>query len=77
MAEYTREDKLEAIEAICQYDRKLADAMEILAEELETGVSSSKSEVFGQVVQGVNWTIEVLQQVMDEMNEKEIAAPSL
>ena len=71
MAEYTREDKLEAIEAICQYDRKLADAMEILAEELETGVSSSKSEVFGQVVQGVNWTIEVLQQVMDVMNEKE------
>lgn len=71
MAEYTREDKIEAIQAICQYDRKLADAMDILAEEMETGVSDMESEVFGQVVQGLNWTIEVLQQVMDVINEKE------
>lgn len=71
MAEYTREDKIEAIKAICQYDKKLADAMEILAEEIDSGVSDMDSEVFGQVVQGVNWTIEVLQQVMDVMNEQE------
>ena len=71
MAEFSREDKIEAIEGICKYDRKLADAIEILAEEIETGTSDADSEVFGQVVQGVNWTIGVLQQVMDVLDEKE------
>lgn len=71
MEEYTREDKIEAILAICQYDRKLSDAIDDLAEEMENGISDTKSEFFGKVVQGVNWTIEVLQQVMDVINEKE------
>ena len=71
MAEFSREDKIEAIEGICKYDRKLADAIDAFADELENGDSDKDSEVFGQIVQGVNWTIGVLQQVLDVLDEKE------
>lgn len=71
MAEFSREEKLEAIEGICKYDRKLAEAITALADEIEEGTTDTHSDVFGQVVQGVNWTVEVLQQVMDVLDEKE------
>ena len=71
MAEFSREEKLEAIEGICKYDRKLAEAITALANEIEDGMTDTHSDIFGQVVQGINWTVEVLQQVMDVLDEKE------
>ena len=71
MQETTREDKIEAIIGICRYDRKLIDALELLAEDLKKGKEKLPSELLGTVMQGINWTIEVLNQVMDVLNEGE------
>ena len=71
MQESTRQDKLEAIEGICQYDRKLIDALEDLADDLESGEETLPSKLLGTIMQGINWTVEVLNQVMDVLNEGE------
>lgn len=71
MEETTREDKIEAIIGICKYDRKLIDAIELLAEDFKTGREKLPSELLGTVMQGINWTVEVLNQVMDVLNEGE------
>ena len=71
MAEYSREDKIEAITGISNYDENLLDAIPVLAKELKNGKETLESELLGQVMQGINWTVEVLQQAMDVMNEKE------
>lgn len=71
MQEPTRQDKIEAIAGICQYDRKLIDALKILAVDFETGKETLPSELLGTIIQGINWTVEVLNQVMDVLNEGE------
>lgn len=71
MAEYSREDKIEAIVGIVRYDEKLLDAISLLADDLKSGREDMASELLEQVMQGINWTVEVLQQVMDVMDEKE------
>lgn len=71
MAEYSREDKVEAIVGIVKYDEKLIDAIPVLARDLKNNKADMDSELLGQVMQGINWTVEVLQQVMDVMDEKE------
>lgn len=71
MEEVTRQDKLEAIEGICQYDRKLIDALKDLADDLESGKETLPSKLLATIMQGINWTIEVLNQVMDVLNEGE------
>lgn len=69
MQETKREDKIEAIIGICRYDRKLIDALELLAEDFKWGKETMPSELLGTVMQGINWTVEVLNQVMDVLNE--------
>ncbi len=71
MEEVTRQDKLEAIEGICQYDRKLIDGLEELADGLESGKETLPSKLLETVMQGVNWTVTVLNQVMDVLDEGE------
>lgn len=71
MQETTREDKIEAIVGICKYDRKLMDAMGLLAEDFKCGREKLPSELLGTIMQGINWTVEVLNQVMDVLNEGE------
>lgn len=71
MQETTREDKIEAIIGICKYDRKLIDALEFLAKGFKKGKEKMPSELLGTVMQGINWTVEVLNQVMDVLNEGE------
>lgn len=71
MEEVTREAKIEAIVGICKYDRKLIDTLETVADELWLGKFSLDNESFGKVFQGINWTVEVLNQVMDVLNEGE------
>lgn len=66
----SREEKLEALADICEYDKKLIEAFKILADELESGRTDLQSKVFNQVMQGVNLTIEVLKQVMDLVTEE-------
>lgn len=71
MGEATRQEKIEAIVGICQYDRKLIDALEDFADDLEAGKESLPSELLGTSMQGINWTVEVLNQTMDVFNEGE------
>lgn len=71
MQEPTRQDKIEAIAGICQYDRKLIDALGDLADDLDSGRETLPSELLGTIIQGINWTVEVLNQVMDVLNEGE------
>lgn len=68
MQETMREEKLEAVAGICRYDRKLVTALDALATELEAGREKLPSELAGIVMQGINWTVEVLNQVMDVLN---------
>ena len=71
MGEITRQDKIEAITGICRYDRKLIDALETLAVDFRTGKEKMPSELLGTIIQGINWTVEVLNQVMDVLAEGE------
>lgn len=71
MEEVTRQDKLEAIEGICQYDRKLIDGLGELADNLESGKETLPSKLLETIMQGVNWTVTVLNQVMDVLDEGE------
>lgn len=71
MEETSRQDKLEAIEGICQYDRKLIDALEDLADDLESGKETLPSKLLETIMQGINWTVTVLNQVMDVLDEGE------
>lgn len=69
MQETSREDKIEAIVGICKYDRKLIDALQGLAEDFSSGKEKMPSELLNTIMQGINWTVEVLNQVMDVLNE--------
>lgn len=69
MQESTREEKIEAIIGICQYDRKLINGLHTLADDLESGKETLPSELLGTIMQGINWTVEVLNQTMDVFNE--------
>lgn len=71
MQESTRQEKIDAIVGICQYDRKLIDALEDLADDLESRKETLPSELLGTIMQGINWTVEVLNQTMDVFNEGE------
>lgn len=71
MEEVTRQDKLDAIEGICLYDRKLIDALDDLADDLDSGKEILPSKLLGTIMQGINWTVEVLNQVMDVLDEGE------
>ena len=70
MAEISREEKIEALADICEYDKKLIEAFGILADELVSGQTDLQSKVFTQVMQGINLTVEVLKQVMDVVTEE-------
>lgn len=71
MQESTRQEKIEAIVGICQYDQKLINALEDLADDLKSGKETLPSELLGTIMQGINWTVEVLNQTMDVFNEGE------
>lgn len=70
MEENSREEKIEALAEICEYDKKLAEIFGILSDELVSGQTDLQSKAFGQVMLGINWTVEVLKQVMDVVTEE-------
>lgn len=68
MEENTRQEKLEAVADICQYDRKIIAALKALNESVDAG-QQIPAEWWDNVMQGINWTVEVLKRVMDVMEE--------
>ena len=71
MEKTLRDDKIESIIGIVKYDRKLIDGATYLAESLSTGQEQLPNQLLDNITQGVNWTVAVLNQVMDVMNEKD------
>ena len=67
--EPTREQVMEAIQGICQYDAKLIAACEEVIEDLKTEKLSLLSNVMQNIIQGINWTVEVLNITIDTFNE--------
>lgn len=67
--EPTREQKLEAVRGICEYDKKLIDACEEIIIALCEGKVSVQSPLLANIIQGINWTVEVLNRTMDMFNE--------
>lgn len=67
--EPSREQVLEAIRGICEYDTKLIVACEDIMEDLKTGKITLLSKVMQNIIQGINWTVEVLNRTMDTFNE--------
>lgn len=68
--EPTREQVLEAIKGICEYDTKLITACEDIIDDLTTGKITLLSKVMQNIIQGINWTVEVLNRTMDTFNEE-------
>lgn len=68
--EPTREQIVEAIKGISQYDAKLIAACEDITEDLRTGKITLLSKVMQNIIQGINWTVEVLNRTMDTFNEE-------
>lgn len=67
--EPTREQVLEAISGICEYDTKLIAACEDIMDDLKAGKVTLLSKVMQNIIQGINWTVEVLNRTMDTFNE--------
>ncbi len=67
--EPTREQVLEAIHGIREYDTKLIAACEDIIGDLKTGSITLLSKVMQNIIQGINWTVEVLNRTMDTFNE--------
>lgn len=67
--EPTREQMVEAVKGICEYDKKLIAACEDIIEDLKTGKVKVQSKVMENIIQGINWTVEVLNRTMDAFNE--------
>lgn len=67
--EAIREQTMEAIRGICQYDMKLIAACEDVVEDLKEGKLSLTSKVMQNIIQGINWTVEVLNRTIDTFNE--------
>ena len=67
--EPTREQIMEAIRGICEYDTKLIMACEDVTEDLKSGNVTLLSKVMQNIIQGINWTVEVLNRTMETFNE--------
>jgi hypothetical protein len=67
----TRQEKIQAVTEICQYDQKLIDALEAVIETYEGG-EDIPTDWWGRIMQGINYTVEVLNRVMDVLEENHL-----
>ena len=67
--EPTREQVIEAIQGICNYDTKLITACQDIIDDLKAEKLSLLSNVMQYIIQGINWTVEVLNRTIDTFNE--------
>ena len=68
--EPTKEQIMEAIRGICEYDTKLIAACEEIIEDLKEEKLSLLSNIMQNIIQGINWTVEVLNRTIDTFNEE-------
>jgi hypothetical protein len=61
--------QMEALEELYQYNQKLIPAVEGMITELREGRREDTQELLSIIINGINWTIQVLNHTMDLMNE--------
>lgn len=66
-----RELQMETLEEMLIYLEKLIPATESIIIELRDQRKTDTDEFFTAIINGINWTIEVLNRTMDIMNEDE------
>jgi hypothetical protein len=61
--------QMEALEELYQYNQKLIPAVESMITELREGRREDTQELLSMIINGINWTIQVLNHTMDIINE--------
>ena len=64
-----RVQQMEALEELNNYLKKLLPAVEAIIIELRGDKKADTDELFTAIINGINWTIEVLNRTMDIVNE--------
>lgn len=66
-----REEKLEAMKAVIDYNPRLLRGLENVARELSGDRKEDTDEYLKSVIDGINWEIQILNRTMDLVNENE------
>ena len=66
-----REEKVEAMQAVTEYNPRLLKGLKNVAEELTVDRKEDTDQYLLAVIDGVNWEIQILNRTMDLVNEKE------
>lgn len=66
-----RIQQVEALEAALEYSKKLSNGIKNVSEELKGNRQPDTDEYLNQVINGLNWVIEVVNGTMSLLNEKE------
>ncbi|WFR56780.1 molecular chaperone [Anaerocolumna sp. AGMB13025] len=61
--------QMEALEELYQYNQKLIPAVESMIAELREGRREDTKELLSIIINGINWTIQVLNHTMDIIND--------
>lgn len=66
-----REEQVEALQALRDYNARLVPAMKAVASELRSVRKEDTQEYLMAVIKGMNWEIQIVNGTMELINEKE------
>ncbi len=66
-----RQDQIEALQALADYTGRLNTAMEAVAKELCSQKEEDTDEFLKQIIEGINWSIQVVNGTLEFINEDE------
>ncbi len=66
-----RQQQIEALKTLYEYNKRLIYAIPQLAEELKEDKKPDTEEYQQKIVEGLNWEIQILNRTMDLINEEE------
>ena len=66
-----REEKIEAMKAVVDYNPRLLRGLSNVAQELKDDRKEDTDEYLKAVIDGVNWEIQILNRTMDLVNEND------
>ncbi|MEG0962710.1 MAG: molecular chaperone [Lachnospiraceae bacterium] len=69
--EANRKEQMEALEALKEYNIKMVKALEEVLEELKGNRKEDTDEYLNQILQGINWELQVINGTMEALNEQE------
>lgn len=67
-----KQQQLEALEELYHYTQKLIPAIETVSGELKGSRQEDTDDYIKSIINGINWTIEVLNRTMELVNEEEV-----